>query len=81
MTFGSGVPFDRFAPGDRVVVVDGTFAGITGTILSPEELLARNPQARISRELREGGLCAVLLTIFGREVPVELQPWQVFRAE
>jgi hypothetical protein len=63
------------------VVVDGTFVGLEGIILSPEEAAVRSPQVRISRELRQGRICAVLLTLFEREVPVELEPWQLRRVD
>ncbi len=52
----------KFAIGDRVRVRDGTFAGMDGEI----------------RDILEAkGVVRVELTIFGRPVPVELEPWQV----
>jgi hypothetical protein len=80
MTSQVGASPGPFVPGERVVVVDGTFVGMEGSILSPEEVVARNPDARISQEARGGILCWVLLPIFGRQVPVELHAWQIRRA-
>jgi transcriptional antiterminator NusG len=52
----------KFEIGDRVRVRDGTFAGMDGEI----------------RDVLEAkGVVRVELTIFGRPVPVELEPWQV----
>jgi uncharacterized protein (TIGR02996 family) len=48
--------------GERVMVRDGTFAGMEGVV----------------RELREDrGAVQIELTVFGRTVPVELEYWQV----
>jgi transcriptional antiterminator NusG len=52
----------RFEQGDKVKVKDGTFAGMEGEI----------------KEVLEGkGAVRVELTIFGRQVPVDLEYWQV----
>ena len=57
----------RFKSGDRVTVVDGTFVGLTGEVIDPGGL-ARYPIVRVA------------LPIFGRSVPVELEPWQIRHA-
>jgi transcription antitermination factor NusG len=80
MTSGNGIPSKRFSLGERVVVVDGTFDSLEGIILTPDAVLARYPQVPISREFERGKVCAVLLTLFGKQVPVELELWQVRRA-
>ena len=55
-------PKPKYDRGDRVIVRDGTFAGMEGEV----------------KELIEAkGLVRVELTIFGRPVPVELEYWQV----
>lgn len=52
----------KFGVGDRVKVTDGTFAGMTGEV----------------KDLHEAkGSVSVNLQIFGRDVPVELEYWQV----
>jgi transcriptional antiterminator NusG len=52
----------KFDKGDKVKVKDGTFAGMEGEV----------------KEVMEAkGALRVALTIFGREVPVELEYWQV----
>src|SRR5438876_4511776 len=52
----------KFDRGDRVRVRDGTFAGMEGEI---KEILEAKSQVRVG------------LSIFGREVPVDLEYWQV----
>jgi transcriptional antiterminator NusG len=55
-------PKTKFEKGDKVKVKDGTFAGMEGEI----------------KEVLEGkGAVRVELTIFGRQVPVDLEYWQV----
>jgi transcription antitermination factor NusG len=71
---------DELMPGDRVRIVDGTFIGLEGTVLTREE----------ARELRDknGGQedpltewspedVYLALPLFGREVPVILLRAQV----
>jgi transcription antitermination factor NusG len=70
-------PLNRVAPGDKVKVVDGTFVGLEGIILSPNEVVRFDPEARISHEVREGKVYWVLLPMFDKKVPVELEPWQL----
>jgi transcription antitermination factor NusG len=70
-------PSAHYEPGDNVKVVDGTFIGLEGVILSQDEVVSHNPEVRISREFREGKVCWVLLPIFDKTVPVELESWQM----
>jgi membrane protein DedA with SNARE-associated domain len=51
-----------FHKGDKIKVKDGTFAGMEGEVKEVLEAI--------------GGL-RVEVTLFGRSVPVELQPWQI----
>ena len=51
-----------FNEGDKVKVKEGTFAGMDGSV---EEI---NPQK---------GTVRVLITVFGRQTPIELEVWQV----
>lgn len=55
-------PKSRFTVGEHVKVKDGTFAGMDGSV---KEILEHK------------GAVVVELTIFGRQVPVELEYWQV----
>jgi transcriptional antiterminator NusG len=52
----------KFAAGDRVKVKDGTFEGFEGDVASID------PQS---------GKVSVMINIFGRSTPVELEYWQV----
>jgi transcriptional antiterminator NusG len=54
-----------FRVGDRVRVVNGTFAGMPGEV---KEVLEEFEQVRLE------------IVIFGRPVPVELEYWQVEEA-
>lgn len=61
-TATEGPQKSKFDKGDRVKVRDGTFAGMEG---------------EVKEVLEAKGALRVALTIFGREVPVELEYWQV----
>jgi transcriptional antiterminator NusG len=52
----------EFAKGDKVTIADGPF---------------QNYQGEIDEVLPEKGLVRVLVTIFGRQAPIELEYWQV----
>ena len=56
----------EFAPGDSVTIKEGPFENYEGTV---DEVLP------------ERGLVRVLVTIFGRQAPVELEYWQIAKAE
>ncbi|MSR18878.1 MAG: transcription termination/antitermination factor NusG [Phycisphaerales bacterium] len=55
-----------FAKGDHVTIKEGPFQSYDGTI---DEVLP------------EKGLVRVLVTIFGRQAPIEMEYWQIARAE
>jgi transcriptional antiterminator NusG len=55
-----------FAKGDAVTIKEGPFQSFTGTV---DEVLP------------DRGLVRVLVTIFGRQAPIELEYWQIARAE
>lgn len=55
-----------FAKGEAVTIKEGPFQGFEGTV---DELLP------------EKGLVRVLVTIFGRQAPVELEEWQISKVE
>jgi len=59
---GERITKPRFDRGDKVKVKDGTFAGMDGEV---KELLEAKGTVRVE------------LTIFGRQVPVDLEYWQV----
>jgi transcriptional antiterminator NusG len=56
----------EFAPGDYVTITEGPFERYEGTV---DEVLP------------DKGLVRVLVTIFGRQAPVELEYWQIQKAE
>ena len=56
---------DSFHAGDRVRVKTGVFEGMQGEVL---DVIAGK------------GMVRVLLTVLGRPVPVELEPWEVERS-
>ena len=56
----------EFAPGDNVTIKEGPFENYDGTV---------------DTVLPERGLVRVLVTIFGRQAPVELEYWQIQKAE
>jgi transcriptional antiterminator NusG len=55
-----------FEKGEPVTIKEGPFQGYEGTV---DELLP------------EKGLVRVLVTIFGRQAPVELEEWQIVKAD
>lgn len=55
-----------FEKGENVMIKEGPFQGYEGTV---DELLP------------EKGLVRVLVTIFGRQAPIELEEWQIGKAE
>jgi transcriptional antiterminator NusG len=55
-----------FAKGESVTIREGPFQGYEGTV---DELLP------------EKGLVRVLVTIFGRQAPIELEEWQLAKAD
>ncbi|MHC4414257.1 MAG: transcription termination/antitermination protein NusG [Planctomycetota bacterium] len=56
----------EFAPGDYVIITEGPFESYEGTV---DEVLP------------DKGLVRVLVTIFGRQAPIELEYWQIRKAE
>jgi len=70
-----------FKSGDRVRIRDGTFIGEDGEVLNHEAAQQRlqqpgEPPFRPAREL-----IWVLIEIFGRSVPIQLQPEQIEHAD
>ena len=55
-----------FEKGENVTIKEGPFQGYEGTV---DELLP------------DKGLVRVLVTIFGRQAPIELEEWQIGKAE
>lgn len=60
------VPKSYYEPGQKVTILDGPFVGLHG------EIESANP---VTQKLK------VLVSIFGREAPVELENWQVEKYE
>jgi transcriptional antiterminator NusG len=55
-----------FEKGENVTIKEGPFQGYEGTV---DELLP------------DKGLVRVLVTIFGRQAPIELEEWQIGKAD
>jgi transcriptional antiterminator NusG len=55
-----------FAKGENVKITEGPFLGYEGTV---DEMLP------------EKGLVRVLVTIFGRQAPIELEEWKMGKAD
>jgi transcriptional antiterminator NusG len=55
----------EFEPGDNVTIKEGPFENYEGTV---DEILP------------DKGLVRVLVTIFGRQAPIELEYWQISKA-
>ena len=56
----------EFEPGDNVTIKEGPFENYEGTV---------------DTVLPEKGVVRVLVTIFGRQAPVELEYWQIAKSE
>lgn len=56
----------EFAPGDYVTITEGPFESYEGTV---------------DDVLPDKGLVRVLVTIFGRQAPIELEYWQIQKAD
>jgi transcriptional antiterminator NusG len=56
----------EFVKGDAVTIKEGPFQNYEGTV---------------DETLPDKGLVRVLVTIFGRQAPVELEYWQIAKAE
>ena len=69
-----------FAPGDRVRIVAGSFVGMLGTIITPDEATRLVPGAFIGPEVGEGKAYWLTINVFGHEVPIELWTEQLMRA-
>jgi transcription antitermination factor NusG len=73
---------DELLPGDRVRVIDGTFAGLEGTVLAKGEakkLRERNGGEEGPLTRWPPGAAYVALPLFGREVPIFLERFQIER--
>lgn len=68
---------DGFRVGVRVRITDGTFAGMVGRLMGPEVVTAHglfNPPPSHERQLYW-----VMVPIFGREAPAQLEAFQLKR--
>jgi transcription antitermination factor NusG len=70
-----------FVPGDEVQVIGGTFVGMAGRVVSPEEAqtLRQTFGGQRSVRSRPEGFVWVELPIFERTVPVLLRPYLLKR--
>ena len=73
---GSGTGFD---PGDEVRIIDGTFASYTGRVVTPEEArdIFKENSSKESSWISRQGYVWVVISIFGRPVPVSLEHCQL----
>jgi transcription antitermination factor NusG len=69
----------HFLPGEQVKVIDGTFAGELGRVVSRQDALAMWEKVGGEKPLPTGtvGIVDVVLPISGRQVPVVLEPFQI----
>ncbi|MCH8821995.1 MAG: hypothetical protein IH984_00660 [Planctomycetes bacterium] len=58
--------FENYKPGNRITITEGPF---------------EHYDAIVEEVLPEKGLVRVRVTIFGRQAPVELEYWQIQKAE
>jgi transcription antitermination factor NusG len=59
-----------FRPGDRVRIVSGVFAGMSGVVISHAEAVARCPDAPANPEVDRGEAFWVVARIFNQELPI-----------
>ena len=57
---------DDFKPGDRVTITEGPF---------------KDYDAMVEENPTEQGLVRVMLNLFGREAPIEVEYWQIRKAD
>jgi ribosomal protein L24 len=71
--------YTDFRSGDRVKVIDGTFAGMQGIVVSRAKANALCETVGGQRPSLTAvpGMVHVMLTIFNRTVPVTLLTWQI----
>jgi transcription antitermination factor NusG len=79
MSFGPFIYPGGHASGEVVTVVDGTFKGMPGKVVSPDEAVALRDQFGGEPSIFKAppGKVWVALTLFGRTVPVLLAPSQI----
>jgi transcriptional antiterminator NusG len=53
-----------FEPGDRVTIVEGSFESFEGIVEAVDS---------------ERGVVTIVLTIFGKPVPIDIETWQIER--
>ena len=70
---------DDFPPGNRVKVIDGTFAGMFGEVVGFAEACTLWEKTGGERPPLKpaAGIVWVVLTVFGRRVPVSFAPSQL----
>lgn len=69
----------NYAPGDRVRVLEGTFAGELGEVLSREEAAAvtKRVGGQILPPFDQPGDVWVLVPVFGSHIAVPLPSWSM----
>jgi transcription antitermination factor NusG len=69
----------RFFPGQQVKVIDGTFAGEFGEVITHEQAFSLWQEVGGERPAltKAAGMVWVVIPVFGRKVPVLFQPFQL----
>jgi len=65
----------KFFPNQVISITNGMFVGMTGRVIGMGEVIQRN--LPLNDAIQCGDAFWVIMTIFGREVPIELGPHQM----
>jgi transcription antitermination factor NusG len=66
-----------FQPDDSVRIVTGMFSGMKGRVIGIGEIIKR--ELTITESISAGASYCVIISVFGRDVPVVLDPDQIVR--
>jgi transcription antitermination factor NusG len=79
MTARSQRNFGGFFPGQCVKVIDGTFAGEFGEVITHEQAFSLWQEVGGEKPAltKATGMVCVVIPIFGRKVPVQFLPFQL----
>jgi hypothetical protein len=79
MTARSQANLGGFFPGQVVKVIDGTFAGEFGEVITHEQALSLWQQVGGQEPAltKAPGMVWVVIPVFGRKVPVQFRPFQL----
>jgi hypothetical protein len=79
MTSRSQANLGGFFPGQRVKVIDGTFAGEFREVITHEQAFTLWQEVRGEKPAltKATGMVRVVIPVFGRKVPVQFLPFQL----